>query len=282
MWDYNEKVREHFLHPRNVGDLDDPDGVGEVGSLSCGDALKLMIKVDEHGIIVDAKFKTFGCASAIASSSALTELIKGKPVEEAEKITNIDVVRFLGGLPHEKMHCSVMCREALDAAIADYRGEAAKSLEEHGRLVCKCFGITEDLIRKVIEENHLESPAEVTDYCKAGGGCGTCIEEIETLIARVHKKIVTREPERKGAGKGPLTNIQKIALIQETIAHEIRPSLNKDGGDIQLIDVEGNKVFVALRGACSNCPSADLTLRFMVEAKLKEFVCDDIVVEVRE
>jgi len=280
MWDYSEKVREHFLNPRNVGEIENPDGVGDVGSLSCGDALRLTIKVDGTERIVDAKFKTFGCASAIASSSALTEMIKGMTLNEAQNITNMDVVKYLGGLPLEKMHCSVMCREALDAAVADYRGEAVHTHDEHGRIVCKCFGITEDLIRRVIAENGLQTPEEVTNYCKAGGGCETCIDEIESLIALVHEKVVTHEkPVPK---KEKLTNIQKIALVQETIANEIRPSLVKDGGDIDLIDVEGNRVFVALRGACSNCPSADMTLRYTVEQKLKEFVSEDLVVEVKE
>ena len=276
MWDYTEKVKDHFLNPRNVGEIENPDGVGEVGSLACGDALRLSFKLDEKKRIKDAKFKTFGCASAIASSSALTEIIKGKTLEEALKVSNQDIANYLGGLPEEKMHCSVMGREALEAAIANYRGEEV--VKEDFEIVCKCFGVTDNEIIKAIRENDLNTVEQVTYYTKAGGGCGQCHPKIEALIERVRKDMEKETPPAKPE-KRKLTNIQKIKLIEETLGREIIPALKADGGDLELIDVEGNKVYVALRGKCSFCPSSEFTLKKYVETKLREFVSDDIELE---
>jgi NifU-like protein len=183
MWEYTEKVRDHFINPRNVGEIENADGIGEVGSLACGDALKLTISVDDSETITDAKFQTFGCASAIASSSALTEMIKGMPLKEAAKITNDDIADFLGGLPKEKMHCSVMGRDALEKAIAYYRGEENKKVE--GEIVCECFGVTDREISRAVSENSLKTVEDVTSYVKAGGGCEKCHGRIQEIIAEV-------------------------------------------------------------------------------------------------
>lgn len=277
MWDYTEKVKEYFENPKNVGEVENPDGVGEVGSLACGDALKLTFKLDEHKRIQEAKFQTFGCASAIASSSALTELILGKTLEEAGKITNKDIASFLGGLPKEKMHCSVLGEQALAAAIANYQGQSLPKTQE-GEIVCECFGVTDKEIERVIRENGLKTREEVTNYTKAGGGCESCHDKIEALLARVLKEDQGTRPA-PAAKKTVLTNIQKMKLIEETLEREIKPALKADGGDIDLIDIEGNKVLVALRGACSSCRAAEVTLKDYVEFKLKEFVAPEITVE---
>ncbi len=275
MWDYTDKVKDHFLNPRNVGEIENPDGVGEVGSLACGDALKLTFKLGPDGRIADAKFKTFGCASAIASSSALTEMIKGLTLEEAEKITNEDIANYLGGLPKEKMHCSVMGREALEAAIANYRGQPLPMAQ--GELVCECFGVTDLEIRRAVAESNLTTVEEVTNFTKAGGGCGKCHDRIMELILEVRKEQhAERKPEEKPKR---LTNIQKIKLIEEVLEREIRPALRKDGGDIELIDVDGDVVMVSMRGACSSCIASQTTLKEYVEKKLRELVVDSLVVE---
>jgi len=279
MWEYTDKVRDHFFNPRNVGEIEDADGVGEVGSLACGDALRLTFKLDKSGRIVDARFKTFGCASAIASSSVLTELIKGKTLDEAMKVTNRDIADYLGGLPEQKMHCSVMGREALEAAIDNYRGGTGKKRELQGNIVCTCFGVTDTEIERVIRENGLVTVEQVTNYCKAGGGCGGCKGEIEKIIERVQGEKVKEQELPAPRKDRRLTNVQKIQLIQQTINEEIRPALRAHGGNIELIDVAGDKVVIAFRGMCAQCKVSDFTMKDVVEAKLREFVSESLYVE---
>lgn len=271
MWDYTEKVKDHFLNPRNVGKIEDADAVGEVGSLACGDALTLYLKLDDHQRIQDARFQTFGCASAIASSSALTEMVKGKTLEEARQITNDHIAEYLGGLPKEKMHCSVMGRDALEKAISCYLGEPDRKAE--GQIVCECFGVTDVEIREAVADHKLKTIEDVTDYLKAGGACGNCHEKIQEII---WETLGLPEPVKKPPA---MTNIQKIRRIEETLESEIRPALKKDGGDIQLVDVDGNQVLIKLRGACATCKLSQATLKDFVEARLREAVTPELVVE---
>ena len=272
MWEYTDKVKDHFLNPRNVGVIENPDGVGEVGSIACGDALTFYFKLDDNGKIKDASFQTFGCASAIASSSALTEMVKGLTLEEAKKITNDDIADYLGGLPKEKMHCSVMGRDALEKAITCYLGEPEKEIE--GEIVCECFGVTDVEIERVVRESHLSTIDDVTDYVKAGGGCGNCHDRIQEIIDSI------LGTERSIPRKAPaLTNLQKIKLIEESIDREINPNLKKDAGRLELVDVDGNRVLVRMGGSCASCVKSPITLKHYVESKLRELVSPELIVE---
>jgi NifU-like protein len=272
MWEYTDKVKDHFLNPRNVGTIEEPDGVGEVGSLACGDALTFYFKLDENRKIKEATFQTFGCASAIASSSALTEMVKGLTLEEAKNITNEDIAEYLGGLPKEKMHCSVMGRDALEKAISCYLEEPEEKVD--GEIVCECFGVTDLEIERVVRENHVSTIEGVTDYVKAGGGCGNCHDRIQEII----ETILGTEPT--APKKAPaLTNLQKIKLIEESIEREINPSLKKDAGRLELVDVDGNRVLVRMGGSCASCVKSPITLKHYVESKLRELVAPELVVE---
>ena len=271
MWEYSEKVIEYYRNPKNVGEIDNADAIGEVGSLSCGDALKLYLKIDNNGIIQDAKFQTFGCGSAVASSSALTEMIIGKHIDEAEKISNQEIVDFLGGLPDAKLHCSVMGQEALEAAISNYKGIPVGKIDV-GRVVCKCFGTTEEKLRQVIRENNIDNLDGVQNFCKAGGGCGNCKHDIlEILNDEIEKRLIEQP-------KKVMSKTQMIIKVNNVLENIVAPELRKDGGDIELIDIENNKIFVKLKGSCKNCPSHNLTLKNFVENKLKELVSQEIEV----
>ena len=289
MWDYTDKVMEFFYNPRNQGTLSETQQgekvvTGEVGSIACGDALRLHLKVDEvTQKITDASFQTFGCASAIASSSALTELIKGKTLDEALKLTNKEIAEFLGGLPEEKMHCSVMGQEALEAAIFNYKGIPLETHEDdEGSLICQCYGITDSRIRRVIIENNLTTAEQVTNYVKAGGGCGSCLANIDDIIdevAQQKEKTLATATQVVTEKTRPLTNLQKIALIEQVLEEEIKPVLAQDGGDVELYDVNGDRVQVILKGACSGCASSTETLKIAIEATLQRRVSTTLTVE---
>ena len=325
MWDYTDKVKDYFFNPKNAGVLAEANAVGEVGAISCGDALKLMLKVNpETEVIEEARFQTFGCGSAIASSSALTEIVIGKTITEALEISNQDIADFLGGLPPEKMHCSVMGYEALQAAVAHYRGEEWHDDHEEGALVCKCFGVDEGMIERAVRSNKLTTPEQVTFYTKAGGGCLTCFEGLEAVLARVNAAMVeeglitaeaayrigsvdpralkakqqpreVRQPKtdidavmaaRPTASATPpkpaasplapskpsapkMTTLQKIKAIEKAI-ETLRPYLKADGGDCELVDVDGDVVQVKLSGACVGCQMASVTISGVRERLIEQ------------
>ena len=297
MWEYTDKVLEFFYNPKNQGVLEDTgeNGIkiatGEVGSIACGDALRLHLKVEvDTDKIRDARFQTFGCTSAIASSEALVELIKGLTLDEALKVSNKEIADYLGGLPEAKMHCSVMGQEALEAAIYNYRGIplVTHADDDEGALVCTCFGISESKIRRVVRENSLITAEEVTNYVKAGGGCGSCLATIDDIITSVQKEsaiIPVGASLNKTNGQQsekPLTPVQRIALIQKVLDEEIRPVLIADGGDVELYDIEGDRIKVLLQGACGSCSSSMATLKIAIEARLRDRVSQNLVVEAVE
>lgn len=280
MWDYTDKVMDHFKNPRNVGTIPNADGTGQVGSLICGDALRLTIKVNkETQVIEDAKFETFGCASAIASSSMLTEMAKGKTLEEAAKITNQDIADALGSLPAEKMHCSVMGMEALEAAIKSYHqgGKPVVFEQQEEKVVCRCFNVSEEAIIKAIRLNHLTSLEDVTHFTKAGGACGRCKGEIQKILDKVNGAKENTAPAAKPFGE--LTIVEKIKAVEKVLEEEIRPKLNMDGGSAELIDLSGSVVKIRLVGMCSGCVNAQATIKNFIEKTLQDKLDKSITVE---
>lgn len=257
MWEYSDKVNELYRNPKNAGVIEDATAVGEAGSITCGDMLKLYIKTDESGIITDAKFQTFGCGSAVASSSILTEMIIGKHIDEAAKITNKDIVDALGGLPPEKMHCSVMGHEALEDALSHYYGTDKKN-EKDEKIICTCYQVSEKTIINAIKSEHLKTVEDVTNFTKAGGACGKCKKAIENLLKE------NKEDDSP-------TTTQMILKVNNVIEKHIADELRKDGGDIELVDVKDNKVYVKLSGKCKNCKSSGLTTNF-VQTILREHI----------
>lgn len=274
MWDYSDKVIDHYRNPRNVGKIDNADAVGLAGSLACGDQLKIYLKI-ENNIVTDAKFQTFGCGSAVASSSILTEMIIGKSVDEVKKITNQDIADQLDGLPPEKMHCSVMGYEALEDALKNwdnYTDLDEIRNETPEKIVCTCFGVTENMIWDAIKTNGFKTVEEITEFTQAGGACGRCKSIIKDIIDTYYKK----ETEETS-----LSPAQKILKINNIIENQISLELKKDGGDITLVDIDSNKVMVKLRGKCSGCKNSHLTLKAFVERTLKDAVDPNIeVIEV--
>ena len=283
MWNYSKKVQDYFVHPHNAGPLADANAIGEVGSIACGDALKLYLKINDQGVIEKASFETFGCASAIASSSVLTDMVIGMKVDDALKITNADIAKALDGLPREKMHCSVMGQEALEAAIRQWKGEPAMPrTQEEGKLVCKCFNVTDQTIIRAIRENHLKTVDDVTAFTKADGGCGECRDEIAEILEAELKREgetveqpVKKPAEEKTAG---LSNLQRMQKVMEVI-NMIRPQLQADGGDIELVDINGKVVSVRLQGSCHGCAASQVTLHQVIEQILRQQVEPDIVIE---
>ncbi len=312
-WEYSEKTKQLFMdavHGKpgtHLGEIENPDGFGEHGSLACGDAIRFTFRVRRHptdptqDVITEARYLTFGCTSAIAASEALCTLIEqgGRTPIEALKITNQDIVNYLEGLPRQKIHCSVMGAEALEAAVfnwAQKRGVDLQSLgvdlhtdeRAEGRIVCKCFSLSEPYILRKIRELNLHTIPEITNAIKAGGACMTCHHVPGGLQDLLDKTWGTGKPQLKVLSQLPILNdvsakpvdeeqpslstYQFGKKIEKAVDQYVRPMLRKDGGDVEIVDIKGTLVYCRLVGACQGCAHAGQTLRILVEQTLKEMV----------
>lgn len=307
-WDYSEKTKELFMDAvqgkpgSHLGEIENPDGHGEHGSLACGDAMRFTFRVERHpsdplqDVIVEAKYLTFGCTSAIAASEALCAIIEAgryTPITVL-KIGNDDIVRFLGGLPAQKIHCSVMGAEALEAAVFDWaqkRGIDLNALgiefptreEQEGRVVCECFTITEPYLKRKIKELKLKTIEDITNAVKAGGGCTKCHHApggLQDLLCEVWGpevapglKVETSDSLKVIKDDRPTLSPYRFSkAVEQTVEKNIRPLLQRDGGDVELVDIKDFLVYVRLDGACSGCPGAAVTLKKTVEQTLKDQV----------
>jgi len=316
-WEYSEKTKQLFMdavHGKpgtHLGEIENPDGMGEHGSIACGDAMRFTFRVKRHpsdpsqDVITEAKYLTFGCTSAIASSEALCEIIeKGNYTPlTALQIQNKDIVDYLNGLPEQKIHCSVMGEEALSAAVfnwAQRRGVDLKKLgidmhdeeTEEGRMVCKCFSLSEPYIKRKIRELNLRTIPQITNAIKAGGGCTSCHHVpggLQDLLDQVWGGQVAAAnsgpiqlPVLQGEPASPeFSPYQFAKKVERVIDEYIRPALRADGGDVEIMDIKGTLVYCSLRGACSNCAGASQTLKMMIERNLKDQVDERIrVIEV--
>ncbi len=324
-WQYSEKTKQLFMdavHGKpgtHLGEIEDPDGFGEHGSITCGDAMRFTFRVRRHptdparDVITEARYLTFGCTSAIAASEALCSLIErgGYTPVDALRIGNHDIVEFLGGLPEQKIHCSVMGAEALEAAVFNWAQRRGVDLEalgvdlhmdekDEGRIVCKCFSLSEPYIKRKIRELGLRTIPEITHAIKAGGACMSCHHApggLQDLLDEVWggaDQSVERGPAQvssvgslhpvggDGATATPpradeeLSPYQFAKKIEGTVSKHIRPMLQSDGGDIEIVDIKDRLVYCRLTGACQGCAKAGQTLAMMVEQTLKDTIDERI------
>jgi NifU-like protein len=313
-WNYSEKTKQLFMDAvqgkpsSHLGEVEDPDGLGEHGSIACGDALRFTFRVRKHAsdplqdVITLAKYLTFGCTSAIAASEALCLIIEERKVTplQALEITNDDIVAFLEGLPDQKIHCSVMGAEALAAAVFNWAQRRGVDLDalgvdilpdetEEGRLVCKCFGLTEPYLLRKIRELGLESIAELTAATKAGGACMTCHHQpggLQDLLDQVWGPAGSNEPAPAFDPTAPieppapveLSPFQFMKKVEQVLDSYVRPMLQADGGDLEIIDIKDRTVYVRLAGACSTCVGASQTLKHLVQRSLEQQVDERVKV----
>lgn len=300
IWDeYSQKVQDLMNNPQNMGEITQEQAkqrggkliVADFGAESCGDAVRLYWLVDEEtNIIKDAKFKSFGCGTAIASSDTMAELCIGKTVDEAVKITNLDVEFAMRdnpqtpAVPPQKMHCSVMAYDVIKAAAAKYKGVNPEDFEDE-IIVCECARVSLGTIKDVIKLNDLKTVEEITNYTKAGAFCGSCIKPggheskdyyLVDILAEVRAEMEKEKMQNQANGNvefETMTVVGQLKAVEEIIDADIRPMLIMDGGNMEIIDIQKtNKnidIYIRYLGACSGCASGATGTLFAIEDILK-------------
>ena len=311
LWEaYSKKVQERMDNPTHLGvitqEMADEKGakliVADYGAEACGDAVRLYWLVDSNDTIIDAKFKSFGCGTAIASSDMMVELCLNKKVQDAVKITNIDVEKALRdepntpAVPGQKMHCSVMAYDVIKKAAGMYLGKSAEDFEDE-IIVCECARVSLSTIKDVIKLNDLKSVEEITQYTKAGAFCKSCIkpgghEEREYYLVDILREVrAEMEAEKLKANVAQssvgtlefkdMTMVQKVKAIDKIIDENIRPMLMMDGGNMEIIDIKETSddfidVYIRYLGACSGCASGSSGTLFAIESILQENLAQNI------
>ena len=311
IWDeYSNQVVNRMNNPKHQGEITEERAaelgarliVADFGAESCGDAVRLYWAVDEktHKIL-ESKFKSFGCGTAIASSDVMAELCIGKTVDEAVKITNIDVEFALRdnpetpAVPPQKMHCSVMAYDVIKKAAAEYKGVDIDSFEEE-QIVCECARVSLATLKEVIRINDLKTVEEITDYTKAGAFCKSCIrpgghEEKDIYLVDVLRDVRAEMEQEKlknaanasAAGTisfSEMTLVQRIKAIDSVLDEDIRPMLVMDGGNMEIIDIKENlphyDLYIRYLGSCSGCASGSTGTLYAIESKKKKKIDDNI------
>jgi NifU-like protein len=303
LWDaYSNKVTTLMNDPKHQGEIFEAEAqergnkliVADFGAESCGDAVRLYWEIDpKTDIIVNSKFKSFGCGTAIASSDIMTELCLGKTVKEAVKITNIDVEMALRdtpdvpAVPPQKMHCSVMAYDVIKKAAGLYMGVDAESFEEE-IIVCECARVSLTTLKEVIRINDLTTVEQITDYTKAGGFCKSCIKPggheqrdyyLVDILSETRKEMDEEKMKASADAGGSgdfesMTIVQQIKAIDAEIDESIRQFLIMDGGDMEVIDVKSSDeyidIYIRYLGACNGCASSSTGTLFSIESTLRE------------
>lgn len=316
IWDeYSQKVQDKMNNPKFMGEITEEEAhnrglkliVADFGAESCGDAVRLYWLVDEQtDVIVDAKFKSFGCGTAIASSDTMAELCIGKTVDQAVKITNIDVEKamrdeeHIPAVPPQKMHCSVMAYDVIKKAAATYKGVDVEHFEDE-IIVCECARVSLGTIKEVIKLNDLKSVEEITQFTKAGAFCKSCIKPgghenreyyLVDILKETRDEMENERLKDQAANQANISSSEKIddfynlntigqfKALEKVLDSEVRPMLAMDGGNIEVIEIKNcedgmSDIYVRYLGACSGCSSGDGTL-YAIENILKEKISDKI------